>query len=68
MNASRKIGFIGTGIMGAPMAGRLAEAGHSVRTWNRSPDKSRALADKGGGDLDHSALIRELRRRNSLPL
>jgi 2-hydroxy-3-oxopropionate reductase len=47
MNASRTIGFIGTGIMGAPMAGRLAEAGHGVRAWNRSPDKSRALADKG---------------------
>ncbi|CAM3359034.1 NAD(P)-dependent oxidoreductase [Halomonas lysinitropha] len=47
MNASRNIGFIGTGIMGAPMAARLAEAGHRVRAWNRSPDKSRALADKG---------------------
>ncbi|WP_250147996.1 NAD(P)-dependent oxidoreductase [Halomonas jincaotanensis] len=47
MNASRNIGFIGTGIMGAPMAERLAEAGHEVRAWNRSPDKSRALTDKG---------------------
>lgn len=47
MNASRNIGFIGTGIMGAPMAARLAEAGHRVRAWNRSPEKSQALADKG---------------------
>lgn len=47
MSASRNIGFIGTGIMGAPMAARLAEAGHRVRAWNRSPDKGRALADKG---------------------
>ena len=31
-----KIGFIGTGIMGRPMAGHLAKAGHSVLTFSRS--------------------------------
>lgn len=31
--------MLGTGIMGAPMARRLAAAGHEVRAWNRSPGK-----------------------------
>ena len=33
--------------MGAPMARRLLTAGHRVRAFNRSPDKSRALAASG---------------------
>lgn len=41
------IAFLGTGIMGAPMARRLAEAGHAVTAWNRSPEKARPLADHG---------------------
>ena len=36
---SRSVAVIGTGLMGAPMASRLAAAGHRVRAWNRSPDK-----------------------------
>lgn len=43
----RQIAVIGTGIMGAPMAGRLAEAGFSVKAWNRSADKAAVLAKKG---------------------
>lgn len=31
-----KIGFIGLGVMGGPMAGHLAAAGHDVTVWNRS--------------------------------
>jgi 3-hydroxyisobutyrate dehydrogenase-like beta-hydroxyacid dehydrogenase len=42
-----EIGWIGTGIMGAPMARRLASAGHRVRAFNRSPEKVRALAPDG---------------------
>jgi 2-hydroxy-3-oxopropionate reductase len=45
----RKIGFVGTGIMGAPMAGRLAEAGYAVTAWNRTTDKASALAARGVG-------------------
>jgi 2-hydroxy-3-oxopropionate reductase len=33
---STKIGFIGTGIMGKPMASHLAKGGHSVLTFSRS--------------------------------
>ncbi|WP_179945812.1 NAD(P)-dependent oxidoreductase [Methylobacterium indicum] len=43
------IGFLGTGIMGGPMARNLCRAGHAVRAWNRSPDKTVALAEAGVG-------------------
>ncbi|TPL71449.1 NAD(P)-dependent oxidoreductase [Mesorhizobium sp. B2-3-15] len=49
MNASSRIGFIGTGIMGSHMARRLAQAGFSATAWNRSPDKAEALAPFGVG-------------------
>lgn len=42
-----KIGFLGTGIMGAPMAGRLARAGYQVSAWNRTLGKTEALAPLG---------------------
>jgi 3-hydroxyisobutyrate dehydrogenase-like beta-hydroxyacid dehydrogenase len=42
-----EIGWIGTGIMGAPMARRLLRAGHRVRAFNRSAEKARALAADG---------------------
>src|SRR3569623_407835 len=37
------VGFIGAGIMGAPMARNAAEAGLGVRLWNRSRDKAEAV-------------------------
>jgi 3-hydroxyisobutyrate dehydrogenase len=39
-----KVAFIGLGVMGFPMAGHLAGAGHSVSVYNRSPAKSAAWA------------------------
>jgi 3-hydroxyisobutyrate dehydrogenase-like beta-hydroxyacid dehydrogenase len=42
-----EIAWIGTGIMGAPMARRLLRAGHRVRVHNRSAEKARALAADG---------------------
>lgn len=41
------VGFLGTGIMGAPMAARLADVGHRVRAWNRTPDKLAPLQAAG---------------------
>ena len=35
-----RVAFIGLGVMGFPMAGHLAAAGHSVSVFNRSPDKT----------------------------
>jgi len=37
------VGFLGTGLMGAPMARNLAGAGHTVRAWNRTPAKAEGL-------------------------
>jgi 3-hydroxyisobutyrate dehydrogenase len=36
-----KTAFIGLGVMGFPMAGHLARAGHEVAVFNRSPQKAR---------------------------
>ncbi|MBX2864983.1 MAG: NAD(P)-binding domain-containing protein, partial [Leptolyngbyaceae cyanobacterium MAG.088] len=41
------IGFLGTGLMGAPMARRLQLAGHQVYGWNRSAEKLDALLTDG---------------------
>lgn len=43
----RAVGFIGTGIMGLPMALNLTKAGYAVKAWNRSPEKVRPLIDAG---------------------
>ena len=43
-----KIGFIGLGIMGAPMATHLANAGHHVTGHIRRPDAGRRLIEAGG--------------------
>jgi len=45
---SLKIGFIGTGAMGARMAERLIRAGHKVSLYNRTPEKAAPLAALGG--------------------
>jgi 3-hydroxyisobutyrate dehydrogenase-like beta-hydroxyacid dehydrogenase len=47
---SRKVAFLGLGVMGFPMAGHLALAGHDVTVYNRSPAKSQAWTGefKGG--------------------
>lgn len=46
MNTTQKIGFIGLGIMGAPMAGHLLKAGHTVHVHTRSKVPA-AVADAG---------------------
>ncbi len=38
----QKVAFIGLGVMGAPMAGHLARAGHRVTVFNRTPEKALA--------------------------
>ncbi|MBB3451825.1 2-hydroxy-3-oxopropionate reductase [Rhizobium sp. BK313] len=43
----RKVAFLGTGLMGAPMARRLLGAGFAVTVWNRDRSKADALASDG---------------------
>jgi 3-hydroxyisobutyrate dehydrogenase-like beta-hydroxyacid dehydrogenase len=42
-----KIGFIGLGNMGAPMADHLLKAGHEVIVYNRTAEKAKALVRQG---------------------
>lgn len=44
---ARNIAFLGTGLMGAPMARRLLNAGFAVTVWNRDPAKAEALRADG---------------------
>ncbi|MEU6642919.1 NAD(P)-dependent oxidoreductase [Saccharomonospora sp. NPDC046836] len=41
------VAVLGTGVMGFPMAGKMLDAGLTVRAWNRTPDKARPLAPRG---------------------
>jgi len=47
-----KVGYLGMGIMGSAMAGRLVDAGYSVTVWNRSRDKCALLESKGAKVAD----------------
>jgi 3-hydroxyisobutyrate dehydrogenase-like beta-hydroxyacid dehydrogenase len=49
---SMDIGFIGLGEMGGAMAINALKAGHTVRVWNRSREKTRAIADQGASVVD----------------
>src|SRR4051794_33096144 len=42
-----QIAFLGTGVMGAPMARNLAAAGHDVHAGNRTREKAEALQEHG---------------------
>ena len=43
-NDTKKLAFLGLGVMGYPMAGHLARAGHEVTVYNRSSAKADAWA------------------------
>ena len=47
--APRRCAFIGLGVMGHPMAGHLARAGHTVTVYNRTLAKAQAWAAEYGG-------------------
>ena len=42
-----KLGFIGLGIMGDPMARKLLAAGHDVALWSKTPGKAESAAKVG---------------------
>src|SRR6201996_4540 len=46
---SRKVAFLGLGVMGGPMAGHLAAAGHQVTVYNRTAAKAQAWVARHGG-------------------
>lgn len=50
--ASSRIGFVGTGIMGLPMAEHLLHAGRQLSVWNRTAAKAAPLAALGAEQVD----------------
>jgi 3-hydroxyisobutyrate dehydrogenase-like beta-hydroxyacid dehydrogenase len=50
-----KLGFIGLGQMGAPMARRLLDAGHDLVVWNRTPARAEPLVSVGAAWADSAA-------------
>jgi 3-hydroxyisobutyrate dehydrogenase len=59
-NMSSKVSFIGLGVMGYPMAGYLARAGHPVTVFNRTTAKAeRWVAEFGGASAPSPAVAAE---------
>jgi 3-hydroxyisobutyrate dehydrogenase-like beta-hydroxyacid dehydrogenase len=46
-----RVAFLGLGVMGFPMAGHLARAGHHVAVYNRTTKKAERWADEHGGRI-----------------
>ena len=42
-----RVGWIGTGVMGASMCGHLLDAGYDVNVSNRSRERASGLVDRG---------------------
>jgi 3-hydroxyisobutyrate dehydrogenase len=47
MEASTRIGWIGTGVMGSSMAGHLVEAGYHVDVYNRTRERAAGVVEQG---------------------
>jgi 3-hydroxyisobutyrate dehydrogenase len=50
-----KVAFAGLGVMGFPMAGHLAKAGHEMAVYNRSPEKAARWVAANGGRAGSTA-------------
>ncbi|MBT2334178.1 NAD(P)-dependent oxidoreductase [Variovorax paradoxus] len=55
----RTVAFLGLGVMGSPMAGHLAKAGHKVTVYNRTPAKAEAWVAEFGPPGRHATTPRE---------
>lgn len=53
------IGWIGTGVMGASMAGHLQAAGHDLSVFSRTQEKAEGLIEKGASWCDSPAEVAE---------
>jgi 3-hydroxyisobutyrate dehydrogenase/2-hydroxy-3-oxopropionate reductase len=56
---AQTVAFLGLGVMGGPMAGHLAKAGHTVTVYNRTPAKAQAWAAEFGAPGRHAPTPRE---------
>jgi 3-hydroxyisobutyrate dehydrogenase-like beta-hydroxyacid dehydrogenase len=53
----QKIGFIGLGIMGQPMAANILKSGHELMVYNRTKEKTATLAETGALVADTPAVM-----------
>jgi 3-hydroxyisobutyrate dehydrogenase len=51
------VGWIGTGVMGSPMAGHLLAAGYELTVFNRTPSKTETLREAGATVADSPAQV-----------
>jgi 3-hydroxyisobutyrate dehydrogenase len=51
---STRIGFVGIGNMGYPMAGHLVKAGWKITVYDTAPSRTRAFVDANGGEVASS--------------
>ena len=56
---SIRIGWIGTGVMGAPMCGHLLAHGHTVTVFNRTAARARPLLARGAGWAESPRAVAE---------
>ena len=56
----QKIGWIGMGRMGYPMAERLLKAGHDLSIWNRTRSKAEPLTKVGGKVVDNLVELKDV--------
>jgi len=56
----QKIGWIGVGRMGYPMAERLLKAGYDVSIWNRTRSKAEPLTKLGGTVVDNLLELKDV--------
>src|SRR5258706_14418763 len=56
----QKIGWIGVGRMGLPMAERLLKAGYAAGVWNRTRAKAEPLAKIGGKVVDNLLELKDV--------
>ena len=60
-----KIGFIGTGVMGASMARHLMDAGHKLTVYNRTKAKAEGLLNAGPAGRTRRRTVPAIRTRSS---
>ena len=58
--SKQKIGWIGVGRMGGPMAERLLKAGYDVSIWNRTRAKAEPLGKLGGKVVDNLLELKDV--------
>ena len=57
---STKIGFIGTGVMGNPMAGHILKEGYELYVYNRTSAKTQSLVASGAHACDSPGAVAEM--------